>query len=96
MVANNYHFDLENLVINGWKFDGVQDVGKRKRLYAPSWTKDNNTVYFLNESQYSHVGYYEIAIIANSPEHIEAFLKDFPLFIKRFQVEENDSAQQWG
>jgi hypothetical protein len=71
----------KEIVLNGWKLTNLGiEIGKKKKLYANQWTKVENpdlVVYLINESEYSNVGEFEIAVIASDLASLDAFCIDF-------------------
>ena len=87
--------DLPNESVDrhGWSFQTKKwdKIGKKKRIYASYWVKDDRKVYVLNESEYECVGECDMALIADSREDLELFLNDWNL---TGEVEETDSVSQ--
>ena len=83
-------------IANGWSFASpCAKIGKHEILIADFWVKVDNedlAVYIVNESQYSNVGEYSLALIADSREEIEQFIADWKL--ENVTIEENESVQQ--
>ena len=89
--------DIPNMEVLGWKYTGWKFIGKHKQLAADVWEKDGTIVYLLNQSQYSNVGYYNIAIVADEKKSIELFVADFKDLISYdWKIEgPNESAEWW-
>ena len=83
--------------VRDWTYEGSVDVGKRKRLYGEAWVKTGTDirVFLINESQYSSVGAYEVAVVADSEANIQTFLADFADLVEpnRLPIEADDTAQ---
>jgi len=78
----------------GWSYDGRYDeIGKRQRIYAYAWTKDNHKVWVVNESEYAAVGDYNIALVADNTASITEFANDWE-FKLPFGIDEDDTIQQ--
>jgi hypothetical protein len=89
--------------IRGWVTESdVDHFGKKGRLYVNWITKGEHKVLFINESQYSNVGEYEMSLCADDKASIEAFMADFDDCIDKtvdagaIEIEEKDAVQQWG
>lgn len=80
----------------GWtKSEDFVNVGKRKRISAFQWTKDNFKIYAVNTSQYAEVGDISLAVCADDKASIDEFIKDFGPFTKHEAFyEENDTISQ--
>lgn len=87
--------ELQGYTLHGWSLDynDREEVGKKRRLYGNRWRKGELSVWIINESEYSNVGYYEMAVCANDRASVEEFLKDWSLSGK---IEETDSVSQSG
>lgn len=88
-------FPLKELIYNGWKHIGCDNLGKKKRLFGDGWQKDNHIVYLVNECQYSAGGSAAMAIASNTKESIIQFMNDWKLKMKSL-VEEDESIMQFG
>lgn len=90
--------------INGWTVKPFTKEGKHGRLYAHVLSKvfDNSDypreVFLVNESTYSDLGEYDVAICSGDDDNIEYFMWDFKdLFPKEFadsEVEINDAVME--
>ena len=87
--------DKENVTRDDWKFDksDLAEVGKKGRLYGQIWRKGDYTVYLVNESHYSNIGDYCVAVCADDKDSVREFLKDFNI---NKPIEEMDSVDQSG
>lgn len=89
--------DPERPVLNGWTLTDIGHFGKKKKLFAPKWSKGDFHVYLLNESDASHVGFYEISLCADDEASAREFLKDFAnLFEESMTFDQDEIAVQWG
>lgn len=86
---------LHGLERNNWWLDtrDDQNIGKNARLYGFRWRKNKLSVWLINESEYSNVGEFFMAVCANDRNSVEQFLKDWNL---NRPVEEFDSVTQSG
>ena len=78
----------------GWAHKGYEQTGKRKRITAEKWVKENFVVYCFNASQYNCVGEVCALVTANDKASIEEFLKDFK-DQEPTDYEETESVEQW-
>lgn len=78
----------------GWtlKQQGVY-VGKKQRIWADLYVKDDLEVYLINESQYSNVGEYEWTIFGNDELAVATFCVD--LKAKTGSIEPEDTVSYW-
>lgn len=89
----------ENIHINGWKFQPYNgnlasvSFGKKGRLHGNVWLKNGYKVFIINESEYCHVGVYDMAVVATKREDIEAFKDDFEF---KGRIQETDTVTQSG
>lgn len=90
------HSDPEHPSLNGWVSD-VSDFGKKKKVFAPEWSKGDFRVWLLNESDANSGGWYEVSICANDEASIHEFLKDFiHLFPNPVTIAKDEIVVQWG
>ncbi len=87
----------QKLVVNDWTHMGYVNFGKRGYIYASLWTKDDSQkVWIVNSSQYSNVGEFDMAIMANDRTSVVEFSKDFShLMTTDIPIEETDVVQCW-
>ena len=78
----------------GWVHKGYEATGKRKRIYAEKWVKENFVVYCFNASQYNCVGEVCALVTANDKGSIEEFLKDFK-DQEPTDYDETESVEKW-
>lgn len=90
------NFEPLGMVVRGWTLDEIAvGVGNRSRLYGDRWINGNYVVYLVNESEHGHVGYYDVAIVADNELSIAAFYKDFvDLTSSKLQINPIDSCSQ--
>lgn len=88
---NDENFPFNKFSIYGWKW--TDNDHKIKDVSANLWIKENYKVYIVNESQYSNIGRYAMAIGSYDKESLLEFIKDFS--ITNFTIEENDAIQWW-
>jgi len=86
-----------NTLQEGWKLNskaGLKIPGKKTGgIYGYCWIKDTFKVWVVNESQYSNVSVYNLAIVSDNIESIKKFLKDHKL---KGKIEKDDAVQCWG
>lgn len=63
--------------INGWTADGTSQ--KFGDTWAYTMKKGRSRVYYTNESEYEHVGYLTLTVVANSKKSLDQFCKDFSI-----------------
>jgi hypothetical protein len=91
----NFDYDqyMDNFKVRGWHWTPAETLGKRGRLSGDKWTKGSVSVFLVNESTYSNVGYYETAIVADSYDAVKAFYLDWQDVIQNpLKIESEDSA----
>lgn len=71
--------EVTDIEVRGWKLKALADeIGRNGRLLSDStWAKGDHTIYLVNESPYQSGGDFQISIVADTKEEIEAFVKDF-------------------
>jgi len=87
------------MTIREWVKGEDVNVGQGSWCYGTEWTKGDLRVVLLNESEYSHVGPHETAVVADERPSLEAFLKDFDDLIESAfgrKIHENDAIKQTG
>jgi len=80
---------------SGWFYTGWDKVGKKKRIYAHIWQKENYKVFCWNCSQYNNVGEVEPIVASDDEESIKEFIKDFSDRLTFSEVEENEAVEHW-
>lgn len=82
----------------GWAWAEHDDrrVGKRGRLHGDLWQKGGHEVWLINESEYSNVGEYEMAIVANDRAALEEFVADWHDVMDYMDIEGTDTCKQTG
>ena len=99
----------KDIVLHEWQYQNYdpqnpQDshFGKKNSLYGDLWIKDQyrggqmlrvDRVWLINESGYSTVGEYDMAVVANDKKSLEEFVKDFNI---TNPIEEMDAVQHTG
>lgn len=67
----------------GWTgyYEETEDIGD---IYGVKITKGKSTIYYINESEYSHVGGYEHTVFSDNEEALKELMMD--LDIKNYKI----------
>lgn len=91
LLIKDEEFPLGLFIHNKWTWqDNHYQI---KDVVSDLWIKDSFQIYIINESQYSQIGQFDMAIGAHNKESLLEFIKDFN--ITNFTIEENDAIQWW-
>lgn len=85
--------------VNGWKYVGIDKADwlfTKQSVIGTVWTKGENTIYLVNESKFYGEQCYDMAVISDKKESIEAFMADFSKQLNNsFLIEGPAIAHSW-
>lgn len=85
---------------NGWQYvpySGEEDwypkgLKNPSDILGDKWSKERQEIWLVNESKYSNIADFSVAVVSDNRQSIENFLKDNNL---QGQIEENDIVESW-
>ncbi len=85
MLGCGYNLSNAGRIVNGWQFKKAANYcheykNHGMKVYVDILTKDDNTIYLIDEGEYPDCGRTYLSIFADSEEPLLNFMSDFGIY----------------